>query len=253
MPDYKLGWDLQRRSSARYPRMGWDKARISIYSDPIVYEGTITGLRISAVDGTAFIDNAGATIPTYADGNHQIEIYDASNRKLRGVLKAAGTSETLSETDLVTNGTFASDENWDKDTGWTISDGTANASSIVGKQITQAHTYSTNILTKATLDVSSISGGYIYEMLGSSVSPSLTTTGSKTVYLTATSGTYHGWRGTLTSVIIDNYSLKQVLTPSSSGATIVSAKGGETYNFGYKNASFVYNAASYYVIIKRLR
>jgi hypothetical protein len=63
----------------------------------VKYRGTVTGLRISAVDGTAFIDNAGATIPTYADGNHQIEIYDASNRMLRGVLKAAGTGETLSD------------------------------------------------------------------------------------------------------------------------------------------------------------
>ena len=192
-------------------------------------------------------------LTAYADGNHQIEIYDSSNRMLRGVLKAAGTGETLSETELVTNGTFALDENWDKDTGWTISDGTANASSIFGKQITQAHTYSTNILTKATLDISSISGGYIYEILGSSVSPAFTTTGSKTVYLTATSGTYHGWRGTLTSVIIDNYSLKQVLTPSALGATIVSAKGGTTYNFAYKDTSFTYNAASYYCIVSKVR
>jgi hypothetical protein len=63
----------------------------------VKYRGTVTGLRISAVDGTAFIDNAGATIPTYADGNHQIEIYDSDNRILRGVLKAAGTGETLSD------------------------------------------------------------------------------------------------------------------------------------------------------------
>ena len=60
----------------------------------VVYRGTVTDLRISAVDGTAFIDNAGATIPTYADGNHSIEIYDSSNRMLKGVLKAAGTGET---------------------------------------------------------------------------------------------------------------------------------------------------------------
>lgn len=50
-----------------------------------------------------------------------------------------------------------------------------------------------------------------------------------------------------------NNKVKQVLTPSSSGATIVSTKGGATYNFGYKNASFAYNAASYYVIVRKLR
>jgi len=48
-------------------------------------------------------------------------------------------------------------------------------------------------------------------------------------------------------------SLKPVTAPSSSGATIVSAKAGETYNFNHKNASFTYNAASYYVIIRAIR
>ena len=63
----------------------------------VKYRGTVTGLRISAVDGTAFIDAANSSITDLADGNHQIEIYDASNRMLRGVLKAAGTGETLSD------------------------------------------------------------------------------------------------------------------------------------------------------------
>ena len=58
-----------------------------------VFRGSLTGLRISAVDGTAFVDNAGATLPTYADGYHEISIYDSSGYELKGILKAQGTGE----------------------------------------------------------------------------------------------------------------------------------------------------------------
>jgi len=195
----------------------------------------------------------GRDITDIADGNHQIEIYDSSNRMLKGVLKAAGTSETLGD-ELVTNGTFAADTDWNKDAGWTILDGTAIATNITGKKITQSYSYTQNILTKATLDVSVMGGGgYIYGLVGNAVSSSIVATGSHTKYVTVISGTAHGWAGTTTSATIDNYSLKQVLTPSSSGATIVSTKGGEVYNFSYKNPSFTYNSSSYYCIIKLLR
>jgi hypothetical protein len=52
---------------------------------------------------------------------------------------------------------------------------------------------------------------------------------------------------------IADLAVKQVLTPSADGATIVSAKGGATANFQYKNASFTYNAASYYCLIRKAR
>ena len=61
---------------------------------PTLITGTITGLRISSVDGTAFLDNCAALIP-YADGNRRIEIYDASGRILQGYLKAQGEGEGL--------------------------------------------------------------------------------------------------------------------------------------------------------------
>jgi hypothetical protein len=49
-----------------------------------------------------------------------------------------------------------------------------------------------------------------------------------------------------------NPSYKKVLAPSTSGSTIVSQKGGSVWNFSYKNASFVYNEANYYCVIKAL-
>ena len=57
-----------------------------------VHQSTLTGLRISAVDGTAFVDNGSALTP-YADGYHEISIYDSSGYELKGILKAQGTGE----------------------------------------------------------------------------------------------------------------------------------------------------------------
>jgi len=70
-------------------------ARPLMVSSNVVYRATLTGLRISSVNGTALIDNAGATVPTLADGNHLIEIYDSAGLALKGYLKAAGDGEDL--------------------------------------------------------------------------------------------------------------------------------------------------------------
>jgi hypothetical protein len=45
---------------------------------------------------------------------------------------------------------------------------------------------------------------------------------------------------------LDNVSLSQVLTPSATGVTIVTAKGGTTYNWSFKDSSFNYNDSSGY-------
>ena len=85
--------------------------------------------------------------------------------------------------------------------------------------------------------------------------PSITTTGSQIRYFVNTYSSSLSWGASSSSFngSIDNLSAQQVTAPSSSGCTIVSAKAGETYNFSYKNASFTYNAASYYCIIKKIR
>jgi hypothetical protein len=250
-----------------------------------VYSGTITGLRISSVNGTAFIDGAGATVPTYADGLHQIEIYDSAGRMLKGVLKAAGSAETLSATELVTNGNMELDANWAS-----LGSPTTNARSNE-----QAHggTYSRKIVTQSgynegiinTMHTSVTGVLYYTSTWVFPVAPLTTHTmialkgdNSTNLYQTAKTGLTSGdWNnvtkyatesagGTFACITeadfesagvktfyVDDVSRKQVLTPSTSGATIVSTKGGTTYNFGYKNASFTFNAASYQVIVRRLR
>ena len=234
-------------------------------SPKVVHRGTATGLRISAVDGTAFVDNAGATIPTYADGNHQIEIYNASNRMLRGVLKAAGTSEGLGDALNVSNCVNI--------VGFTTFDGASatgfhavkGVDSIGRCGVPDEINLTGNALYKVAFTGALSSGTVPYSSLRTefTATPMGETTnlvvGDNTYYRTWASATTVGvlefsiLQGSATDFTVSSLAVKQVTAPSSSGATIVSAKGGETYNFGYKNASFVYNAASYYVIIKRLR
>jgi hypothetical protein len=262
----------------------------TIYPRPaIAYQGTITGLRVSAVDGGgtasggAFIDNAGATIPTLADGAHLIEIYDSSNRKLSGVLKAAGAEETFNE--LLPNTAF------DNTTG--VTGENCTVASVEGGQagnclqITRTgggyqSGYET-ILEAAGVAIGKLFYFGMYVKSGSSLDESgkismnkgvsaalikdIGFTSSTTWTLYSAYQTYpvlptaplniviQGYKLTATdgTMLFDTASCKQVLTPSTSGATIVSQKAGTLFNFSYKNASFAYNQASYYVVVRLLR
>ncbi|MCE5224911.1 MAG: hypothetical protein LLG05_03535 [Porphyromonadaceae bacterium] len=198
-------------------------------------------------------------ITPYMDGNHQIEIYDASNRMLRGVLKAAGSGEGLGDEKIDT---------------WTNNG--YDTLTLSGSDILSAVDAGTDNIT-VTQNIALISGG-IYKFVlnltvasGSSpmfvscagnkglstasASFSKNPVSSGTYYYTANSNTFHGFRngGGDANWSASGISLKQVTAPSALGATIVSAKGGETYNWAYKNSSFVFNASSYYCIIKSLR
>ena len=101
------------------------------------------------------------------------------------------------------------------------------------------------------------SGGLAFRLRSQDQAATRTSTGTDLIdYLTAKStATGAGFVAVgLTTAKIDNVSLKQVLTPSASGATIVSSKGGAIYNFTSKDASFTYNAASYrYAIYDTLK
>ncbi len=64
-------------------------------SVPTTIKGTLTGVRISAVDGTAFLDDCADLIP-YCDGRSIIRLKDSGGRYAIGVLGAHGTGEGLS-------------------------------------------------------------------------------------------------------------------------------------------------------------
>jgi len=189
-------------------------------------------------------------IQPYMDGNHQIEIYDASNRMLRGVLKAAGeeTGETLGGDVLA---------GWDFTSGWTpkatttINDNNTFTAGDTSGYVTKTMTISGKLM-KSSID-GSVTIGTLLIVDGYS---SLIANSSTPIYRTATFNNisvYNGFTsaGSITDII--SMTSQQVLTPSALGATIVSAKGGTTYNFSYRNPDFGFNLLSYYVIIRAIR
>ena len=242
----------------------------------VAYRGTITGLRISAVDGTAFIDNAGATIPTYADGNHQIEIYDASNRMLRGVLKAAGSGVT---TNTVYTADFSAGlDGWSVewasgyvvgsflwDTGHTVLTVAGNSYITFRPLLTRTLSMTVGALQFMEMDYSVVSGTAVItgEIVGGVYQPLTNTLSGTDTYITSQqtcAGTnynklylYFNGRDYDFVLNINAMRVKAITVFSSSVATIVSAKGGETYNWAYRDASFSYNSSSYYVIIRAIR
>jgi len=252
---------------------------------PIVYQGLVTGLRIQSTDGGAvesggaLIDGANASITALADGNHQIEIYPSSGGALglRGVLKAAGSAVTTSE--LLTNGNM---ETGNPPTGWAsdFSGAIAVSADVHGgsqsglvtrgsqdKSIYRAFTVPVGALINVSswqknvnatsVNVSLYSGG------GAVLVQALTSVTDTVNYVNKTISNYTNIAIDTIKLLVsgttgqqglfDDLSVLQTTAPSTSGATIVSAKGGVTYNFAYKNASFTYNAADYYCVIKRLR
>ena len=131
------------------------------------------------------------------------------------------TSETLG-TEEVVNGDFATDSNWTKGTGWTISNGNATLVSRSGSSslastnmsLTAGKTY------KVTVNVIATSSGFrLYDTLGV-VSYGLSI-GENVFYRTLSSNTYGvtplGLSGA--SGIISNVSVKELtqITPDKSG------------------------------------
>lgn len=212
----------------------------------VKYRGTVTGLKISAVDGTAFIDAANSSITDLADGNHQIEIFDSAGRFLKGFLKLVGSSETLGD-DLLAGFDFTSV--WGK-VNATVTG--VNSFNTTGGylQISDANAVLLGLF-KGTLACTSDSGTVTQRY------------GTLTYLSSGDSNKYYTNAGSAQWIIGNNYNPStntvntwtnyQVTAPSSSGATIVSTKGGTTYNFAYKNTSFTYNAASYYCIVSKVR
>ncbi len=236
-------------------------ATLDLGSSVVKATGT-AAIRISSVDGTAFVDTSDATLAAAlaANAGKYLVITDASGRYLKGWIKAAGTGETLGD-ELFTNGDCSSDTGWVLNTGWSISGGKLVKGAAVGSY---AYGYQNIAKTAGALyfgsfDVDSIASSNTALVLTGTpllMMPTSDITGTRTGYATYQSGSntvgaYMSNRDIATAQY-DNFSLKRVLTPSATGATIVSTKGGTTYNFESKDASFTYNATSYtYTIYDR--
>jgi len=214
--------------------------------------GSVTqaNIRISAVDGTAFIDFSAAGVLTNNLGK-ELVITDSAGKTIRGIIKAAGTGETL-DTEEFSDSSFDNTGEWIKETvDWSVTGGQGIAvTAAIGSNLYQSLNPTTLALFRSVLVCSTVTGG-TYKMFMSgyagTTSPTYTDTGTKTHYHTRVSGTTHSIQTvTELSAVFDSLSLKQVLTPSTTGVTIVSTSGGAIYNWKSKETGFNYNDSSGY-------
>ncbi len=251
----------------------------------VVWQGTLTGLRISSVNGTSFIDNAGLTVPTYVDGLHSIEIYDSSGRMLKGVLSSAGAGAEGLGADILPNNTAVSDSATEGNAiaGWTNA-GSIETFESVGTGTPNVGSYHFHMSASGadkgiSKTVAGLTAGQLYKIgfdkkiVSGSITTELWSSDVVTNFISASysnaaydSLSFYKNLGVKTGFFFrtlsnggaaewyeDNKYIRQVTGPSTSGAVIVSAKSGATQNFTSKDASFTYNAASYFVIVRALR
>lgn len=233
--------------------------RIAVSSPGVITlaSGSVTrsNKKISAVDGTAFIDFSTADVLTdYVTYRAKLTITDSAGKKLVGYIKAAGTGETYGS-ELLTNGDFENGL-----TGWTIG-GVPNANNYVeavsgGARLVLADTLAVYIyqsvpsdlrLCLTSIDVVDRSGmtlhfgrwdaGYGYH--GIDAIGTHTVRKTNTVASLVVTG-FPGWAE------FTNVSMRQILSPAETGVTITSTPDGAIYDWASKDEGFNYNDAKGY-------
>lgn len=238
---------------------------------------TLANSRLSLVAGTAFVDFSTADVLTDYLGKKLI-ITDSAGKKASGYIKAAGTGETLGS-ELWTNGNM---ETGDPPTGWNTVLGSA-VSRAADERTGGAGSYSlectnttgagfgsesdydignaTGKLYKQSVWMKAISpdGVYLFVAWEGGLTGTLsnstswanvvnyytsTTSLGERIYLYLNSNTVDSWVGRYY-----DYSIKQVLTPSATGVTIVSTKDGTVYNWTSEETGFNRNDADGYTYL----
>jgi hypothetical protein len=186
-----------------------ESANVESSRQPIA-SGTVTAanMRISAVDGTAFVDFTAADVLTGKLGSLLV-IKDSAGAAIQGFIKAAGTGETK-----------------------------AAAKDVDG-------------ITKANPGVLTLAAGHGYGngmLVYFSGLTEMTSLNTKYRTLYGNSGDTFSIGDTSTYEAAETTGgncVEKLLTPSATGVTIVSAKGGTTYNFTNKSALFNYASATF--------
>jgi hypothetical protein len=211
-------------------------------------------------------------LTSFTDGNYQIEIYPSttpSGRVLKGVLKAVGTSEGLSATELITGWTNNTTHPYETTGASFGTAGTEITAAInttgYGMAYTNTLSPTQGMLLKATTTLTLNSGTAPNLSLAGTIAGAapnaksvLLAAGANAVYYSAITGItrllFINDTGVATNFSTATTSFKQVTAPSSSGSRIVSAKGGISYNFSVNQwIAADYNQAAYTVIIRKLR
>ena len=227
-----------------------------------------TNLRASMIDGIAFYDQDGEIVGGFA-GN-KITLIDGSANEAVGYIKAVGTGETYGA-ELLTNGNFsawagvAPDEIPDN---WTRRDGPFDmATRLTENPADQCQILSDGTLItlrrgsilfwerlyKIFIDIKTVITGSVQISVGGKIQ-TYNTTGIKTIYAHANDSRHCDIaRVGVTNITFDDASIKQILTPSTNGVTIVSTFGGSTENWTSVDGSFDFNDIASYILAGSLR
>lgn len=239
----------------------------SQFSNPIIKAPTAVtqaNMRISAVDGTAFVDfSASAFSADNVRNNDWVEIFDSAKRKIGGFIKATG-SEVTRGSELITSWNNVNYYGGGSVDGYETFTPNANGHDIDVAINTNANggAYTNTIGTIGCLyelvySRTINSGGTPVLASGQPNHGGLAGGGNFSI-AAAPSGTYYRTFTVAQSIYMatndygeaQNFSatfaLKQVLTPSATGVNITNTPGGATYNWGVKDANFNYNDTSGY-------
>lgn len=227
----------------------------------LVHSGNmLAGLgHISTVPGTAFIDpDIGEDWSSFADGMHFLVVQDPAGRTIGGYLKAAGGGETGGG-ELI--------DGWTNDVAYPYETFTAG----VGPLITQAiNTAAGNGYGLVYKSITATPGALYKEIatvtVASGAQPRFawgtgygvpwvtfadgTTGGTYCTALAAHNRAFLSAQSSATDFALSVFSFQQITVPSATGATVVSAKSGTTYNWTWTTTGFDPNGALGFKIYK---
>jgi len=129
--------------------------------------------------------------------------------------------------------------------GWTTSSATIDDSNTFTQTSAGGQIYQ-NILTAKALYKANFDADVAALCQGASSNPIYALDGESNKYKTAVNTTFSIYKSGTQSITVNSMSIYQVLTPSTTGVTIVSTKSGVTYNWFNKNSAFNWNDASGY-------
>lgn len=221
---------------------------------PIIASGTVAAgaLRFSNVASYYFVDTSDATLAAAllaAVTHHDmVEVLDSSKRKMRFCVKAQGSGEGLGSEILDDTG-FDDDSKWTTQSGWSVL-GSAAVATATTVNIYQVKTRTFGALYKGvSAGVTVTSGTWDIVIAGLTGLTTGQSGSDRTKYQTNPSSTTTAAFGLMgiTSFTgsIPVLTIKQVLTPSTNGATVQKTPGGAD-GYSSVDASFNYNDSSGY-------
>jgi prepilin-type N-terminal cleavage/methylation domain-containing protein len=224
--------------------------------------GTVAqaNMKMSIANGTAFADfsSAGTLTPYIGD---KLTITDSGGHQLTGWIKASGSGETYGSEQLSNTAFNDTSYVWAYGTGVSVAS-VSGGHTGNGLKLIQPTPYAggagenwtaiVGALYKHTLwmmdgghgsdeAMSEAEGSYIsYGSWSGSSASWLQLTMYGTAFDTSSQVSWDSGAATSNSsnLYVDDMSIKQVLTPSATGVTIVSASGGSTYNWTSEDSGF---------------